>query len=113
MIYGVQIIAILFALGMGYLAYTHYRRKEFNGREVSFWMLLWIGFIFITIFPNSVDFLVRTFQLNRTLDLVMIIGFFVVIALTFRNYYITERLERKLEDYVRSEALKELKKKDG
>ncbi len=111
MIYGIQIIAILFALGMAYLSYSHYRRKEFNGREVSLWMLLWAGFVFITIFPNSVDFLVRTFQLTRTLDLIMIIGFFIVIALTFRNYYITERLERKLEHYVRSEALEELKKK--
>lgn len=108
MIIGIQIIAILFALVMAYLSYTHYKRREFNAREILLWMLFWLGFIFITVFPHSLDFIVHTFQLTRVLDLVMIVGFMVLIALVFRNYVVMDKLAKKLEQLVRSDALRAL-----
>lgn len=106
MIFGIQIIAILFAGVMTYFAYVHYKQRAFSMPEFSFWLVFWVAFVFITIFPYSVDFLVRTFSLNRAMDLVMIIGFFVITGITFRNVVETKHLGQKLENLIREDALK-------
>lgn len=110
MIVGIQIIAILFALVMAYLTFTHFKRKEFTVQESLVLGIFWAGFIFITVFPHSVDFLVHTFQLNRAMDLVMIVGFFILIAASFQNFTATERLSRKIEQIIRADALRDLEK---
>lgn len=111
--FGIQLFVILFSLGMAYVTYTHYKRREFRAKEILFWMILWAGFIFVTVLPQSVDFLVRTFRFSRRMDFVMIAGFFVLFVLAFRNYYVSTQLEDKLERLVRDQALKGDEKNDG
>lgn len=105
---GIQVIAIIFALGMVYYSFLHYKRKEFNLLQVLFWEIIWGVFIFITIFPNTVNHLTEKLGIARAMDLFMITGFIVVTFLTFYSYAKVKKLEKKLEDYVRKEALRDL-----
>lgn len=102
---GIQILAIIFALWMTYFTFLHYRRKEFNRFDAMLWQVLWLGLITVVIFPRSVTFLLRTFSITRTFDLVVIVGIMVMVGLTFRNYVIIKRLERRIEEDIRNEAL--------
>lgn len=105
---GIQILAILFALWMTYFTFLHFRRKEFGRVEATLWQVLWAGLIVVVIFPDSVRFILKTFSISRTFDLIVIIGIMILYGVTFRNYVILKRMERKVEDLVRSEALKQI-----
>ncbi len=103
---GIQFIAILFALWMTYFSYLHFRRKEFTIVEFSLWQILWIGLVIVVIFPQSVSFILRSFSISRTFDLVVIVGMVILFAITFRNLVLLKRLNRRLEDLVRASTLK-------
>lgn len=105
---GIQVVAIIFALWMIYFSFLHFRRKEFSLKELFLWMILWIGLIVVVIFPGSVKFILKTFSITRTFDFVIIVAIVVTIGITFRNYVIVRRLEKRIEDFVRKESLDKL-----
>lgn len=105
---GIQIVAIIFALWMIYFTFLHFRRKEFKRVEFLFWQILWIGLIIIVIFPKSVEFILKTFSITRTFDLVVIVGIVILFGITFRSYVVIRRLEKRVEEFTRKEALKNL-----
>ncbi|MDP2683932.1 MAG: DUF2304 domain-containing protein [bacterium] len=106
---GIQIIAIIFAIWMIYFSYLHFRRGEFKKIEFILWQVLWIGLIIVVIYPSSVKFILETFNINRTFDLVVIVGVVVLFGITFRNYVLLKRTEKKLVDLIRQEGLKDIK----
>jgi hypothetical protein len=52
MILGLQIVAVIFALMMIYLALVHYKRGELNGMEILSWVIIWAAAIFVVAFPE-------------------------------------------------------------
>lgn len=103
---GIQIVAIIFALWMTYFTFLHFRRKEFSKPELVVWQILWIGLIIVVLTPKSVKFILDAFKISRTFDLVVITGIVVLFGVTFRNYVLLRRMEKKIEDVVRRESLK-------
>ena len=110
MILGLQIIALIFSLIMIYFSYLHYRRGEINGLEILFWTTGWIGAIFIAIFPEIFRTFSAKIAISRAFDLAMIGGFILLTPLVYLAYVKTKRIERKLEELIREEAKKELKR---
>lgn len=110
-ILGVQIIAILFAIFMIYVAFLHWKKKEINGGEIFFWLTLWLGFIAVTLFPKILQDVTEFLFFARAMDLLMIIAFMILAFLGFQNYVANRRMERKIEELVRKEATKRLFKK--
>lgn len=110
MILGLQIIALIFSLIMIYFAYLHYRRGEINGLEILFWFIAWIGAIFMALFPGVFRVFSATIAISRAFDLAMIGGFILVIPIVYSVYIRTRRIEKKLEELVREEAKKQVKK---
>jgi len=110
MIFGLQVIGLVFSLIMLYFAYVHYRRGEINGLEIIFWLVAWIGAILIIIFPQVFGVFAKTIAISRAFDLAVIGGFIFVIPLVYLSYMRVKRLERKLEEYVRQESLRDAKK---
>jgi len=103
---GIQILAIIFAIWMVYFSYLHFRRGEFKKVEFLLWQILWIGLVVVVLFPGSVEFILETFSITRTFDLVVIVGIVVLFGVTFRNYVIVKRIEKKTENFIREESLK-------
>ncbi len=111
MILGLQIIAILFAFTMIYFAVLHRRRGEIDKTEILLWVAIWTTTIVIVVFPELLRKFAQTFFITRLFDLMVVGGFVLVIAMVARTYVSTKRMEKKLEDYVRRESLKSIKKK--
>lgn len=106
MIIGLQIIALLFSFSMVYFAILHYKRGELSSTEMGSWLIVWVATIVIVIFPELLKDFARTFSVARVFDLMVIGGFVVVISLVGSAYIRTKKFEKKLEDLVRRDALK-------
>ena len=111
MVLGIQIVGFLFGLFIIYLTFLNYKRKEFTTKEFIFWILLWIIFIVLTLFPFLLDPIVKSFGFFRTLDLLIISGFLFLIATNFYTYTLTRKNQKQLEAVVREIAIKKNKGK--
>lgn len=110
MLLGVQIVGILFGLFMAYLTFLHMKRNEFTSKESVFWILVWAGFIFVTVLPGSLDWVVRdVLSIARTMDFFIIAGFMFLIGITFYNYTLLRKNQKKVEDLVRKIAIEKAK----
>ncbi len=108
MILGLQLIALIFVLIMLYLGYMHYRRGEINGMEILSWIIIWSGAIFIIAFPSIFSVFSGTIAISRAFDLAVLGGFVLVIPLVYLSYVRSKKIEKKIEELVRKEALKGL-----
>ncbi len=104
MLLGVQLLGILFGLFMLYYSFLHYKRSELSAGEFSIWLIIWIVFLEIVIYPSSVNFIAVTFSFNRVMDMLMVIGMLFLVLLTFHNYLIVKKTENKVENLVRKLA---------
>lgn len=112
MLIGVQILALIFALFMMYWAFLYYKKKELTLAENLFWQFVWLIFIFLTLFPKSLNFIITTFNITRVMDLAMIIAFMILTVLGFSNYIRQKEVEKKIERLVKEIALNIFKNKD-
>lgn len=110
MVLGIQILGVLFALFMLYLTFLHKKRKEFKTTEYVLWVIFWLIFMFISLFPTSLNFIVKSLHISRSLDLLVIVGFLFVILIGFYTYTITRKTQYKVEELVRKIAIKKAKK---
>ena len=104
MVLGIQILGTFFGLFMLYYSFLHFKRNEFTIKEFSFWLFLWVIFIYVSLFPNALDFIVEKLALSRTMDFFIISGFMVLIAMFFYTYTLVRVNQRKLEFVVRKIA---------
>ena len=111
LIMGIQIIAILFALFMMYYAFINYKRNQLRKGEFIFWFVVWVVFLIFSIFPMSLKRLATTLNIYRTMDFLIILGFFFVIALLFYNFVQVRKNNYRLEELVRKIAFKGVKGK--
>ncbi|MFC1769002.1 DUF2304 family protein [Nanoarchaeota archaeon] len=109
MILGIQIIGVLFGLFMIYSSFINFKRKEFSAKTFGVWLILWIVFLILTIFPNILDPVAETLDFARTMDLFIVLGFMFLIGAVFLNYTLLRKNQRKLEDLVRKIAVEKKK----
>mgnify|MGYP001613986763 CR=1 FL=1 len=105
-ILGIQILGILFGFFMMYYTFLQYKRREFTIKEYSFWFAFWAVFVIITLFPQILDPLLSTLNIARALDFFIIAGFLFMILVLFYTYTIVRQNQKKLEEVVRSIAMK-------
>lgn len=111
MIITLQIIALIFSFSMVYFAVLHYKRGEISKSEIIAWLIIWSSATVIIIFPELLRRFASTFLVTRVFDLMVIGGFVLVISLVSSAYVRTKKLEKKIEDMIRQEALREKKVK--
>ncbi len=104
-----QLIGIFFGIFMIYYTFLHYKRSEFSRQVFSLWMLIWILFIAIVLFPELLRPLVSALNFTRLFDLLTVIGFIFLMVLVFYNFTIVRKNENKIEEVVRKVALTEAK----
>lgn len=109
MIIGIQIVALIFAFSMVYFAVLHYKKGELRKSEIISWITMWSGAIVVIIFPEILRKFSYTFLVTRVFDLMVIGGFVLVISMVGSVYLRTKKMEKKLEDMIRKEAIKKAK----
>ena len=101
----IQLLGIIFGLAMMYFTFVRFKRKELNSSELITWFLGWILLVIVAISPSSLDFIIGHLNFYRRLDFFVVFGFFLLFGLGFYNYSIVKKMERKLEVFVRREAI--------
>ncbi len=104
---GIQVVGLIFALGILYVVFLNFKRKEITGIEFVGWVLLWAVFLLLTFIPRIVDPILQPLHIVRALDLYIIIGFMVLVAFHFHTYSQLKKMQKKVEKLVRRIALKE------
>lgn len=102
-----QLVCLLFAIGMLYWTYLGYKRGTLRMLELVTWSLIWGAFALIVLFPTSTSVMLQRLRINRTMDLLMVLGFMLVWVVVFRNYMDVRRLQGRLQQLVRELALRE------
>ncbi len=110
-ILGVQIVGLLFAIFMLYLSFLHWKRGEIGGGNFFFWLMLWLAFILVTLFPILLGGLTKMLFFARVMDFLMLIAFMILAFLGFQNYISQKKMEKKIEKMVRKEALRKIERK--
>ena len=111
MILGLQLIAILFSFAMIYLAFLNYKRREIDKTEFLSWIIIWTLTLFVVIFPGFLRNFAQYFFITRLFDLMVVGAFILVISMTARIYVKVRKMEKKFEDFIRKEALKNINEK--
>lgn len=107
---GIQIIGMIFALVQSYFTFLHFKRREFTLNEFIGWMLIWLSFALVTFFPQQFSIFANSLGAFRPFDLFTVIGFFVVLSISFYTYVSMDRVRKQLEIAIRELALNEIKK---
>ncbi len=106
MVLGVQILGILFGLFMLYYSFLHFKRKEFNSGAFAFWLIVWAVLVILSVFPGILDPLASSLSFIRVMDMLVVLGIMFIIGVTFYNFTITKKTERKVEELVRKLAIR-------
>ena len=96
-------------LSPSYLLFT---LSEINKVEFTIWILVWLGFLVVTLTPTSFNFVMDAFSFDSMLDVVIVTSIMVIYIICFRNYVVGRRLEKKLEELVRNDAINTMITKD-
>jgi len=107
----IQLLGVIFGSAMIYFTFVKYKRKELSKREFTFWLGCWALLIVIAIIPYVLDPIIAPLHFYRRLDFFVVLGFFILLLLGFHSYTSLKKLEKKLEKFVREEALKGLSEK--
>lgn len=103
----IQFIGALFGMFMIYVTFIKFKRKELLKTEFLLWFIGWVIFIMLALMPSILDPVINTFNFYRRLDFFVVVGFFALLALSFYNYSIVKRTQKRVELLVRKMAIKE------
>jgi len=110
-IIGLQIVALIFSFSLIYFALTHYKKGILNKAEIISWIIIWTLVIFVVIFPQVLRTFATSIFITRLFDMMVVGGFILVIAMVSKIYVTTRKLEKKFEEFIRKEALEDVKPK--
>lgn len=111
MIFGVQILILLFGLVMIYFTFLYYKRANYEKVGLVFWLLVWLGFIFLGMFPQTVYGVMEALSIQRTADFFYAGGMVLFSVVLFYLYNITKKNQKQIEIVVRKLAFKEEEKR--
>ena len=104
MVLGIQIIALLFGIFMLYYSFIRYKRREFTINEFFVWALVWFVFIIGSLVPNALDPFFKKLNFARILDVYIVAGFLFLIGVSFYNYTLARKNQKRIEKIVRRNA---------
>ena len=105
MIYGLQIVGMLFALIMLYLTFLYYKKDSYGGRSFFIWFCVWLFFLLMVMFPTTIYGIMETLNIKRTVDFFVIGGFLFFSVIIFHLYVVVKQTQKKVEYVVRKVAI--------
>lgn len=110
-----QLIATIFAATMLYIVNIHKRKLSLSKIEVTFWYSLWLVFILFALWPDLLLGIVAILHFSRVFDLLLVLAMMVLTTIVVMSYFGQKEAAKKLEDYVRQQAIKnvQIQNKNG
>src|SRR5688572_1352139 len=106
-----QVGATLFALFMIYVVTIHKRKSKLSKVEVSVWYSMWGLFVIIALFPDLLLGITQKLSFQRVFDLLLVLALMVLTVLVVLSYFMQKENQKKLEEFVRKQAIDETKAK--
>jgi hypothetical protein len=89
-ILGIQLLGVLFGVGLIYASFINKKKNELNGPESAFWLIVGAALICSAVFPNMLNFLVKDIlSISRTLDFLIIVSTMIILGVLFYVFLIT------------------------
>ena len=104
--YGLYLI-LFFGLIMIYVTFLYYKRANYDKVGLVFWLLVWFGFIFLGMFPQTVYGIMEALAIERTADFFYAGGILLFSVVLFYLYNLTKKNQKQLELLVRKLAHKD------
>lgn len=102
-----QSLSVLFGLFMIYVVRIHRKKNHFDPFEYGIWLALWFGFVFLSVFPQTVSGITQTLHIARVFDLLVMISLMILVVFTMLNRISVKNMEKKFEQFIRQKALNE------
>ena len=110
-IVGVQIIVSAFGLLMLYNLFIHWKKGSIGNRGAIVWLILWAGLIWVTLFPKSLEPLIKELFFIRLFDFITVSALVVLTYVMFENHIRINKMQQEIEKLVRKLAGKNDSKK--
>ncbi len=107
MIFGIQIIGVLFSVIMIYFTFLFYKRANYEKTGLVFWFLVWTGFAILIMFPQIAYGIMGVLAIERTADFMYASGMLVFSVILFYLFNITKQTQKKVEMLVRKTAIRD------
>ena len=104
MLYGIQLLAILFGLIMIYMTFLYFKRGNYGSVPFFFWLTIWLAFLVLATFPNFVYGIMDALSIQRTADFFVISALLVYSVVIFKLYVRNKELQAKIEKVVKKVA---------
>ncbi len=101
-----QLVLLAFALFMAYSLFLHWKKKNISNKFFIVWLMIFVVFIFLALFPKVLEPLLRELFLVRVMDLGMIGTFMILSYVTIENNIKIKNLETRMEKLVRKISVK-------
>ena len=95
---------------MIYITFLFYKRREYDIRGLISWSLIWLGFMILAVFPETVYGIMEGLRIQRTVDFFVIVGFLIFSVILFRIYAIVKKNQKRIEQIVKKYAFEKEKK---
>jgi len=106
MITSLQIIGIVFTLGMMYFTFLYYKKNIYSKSSFILWLLVWSGAVSLITFPVTVYGIMETLKIDRTADFIVMVGFVFFGIIVFYQHTIISEHKKKMEKLIREIAIK-------
>lgn len=101
----VLIVSLALAL---YMTWRRAKQGVISWREALGWSALWVVAGAVILLPQTTTTVANFFGVGRGVDFVLYASVVTLFFLVFKIFLSLDRLERRLTDVVRKDALKEL-----
>lgn len=107
----INILSILLSVILIYSTFLSFKRGYLNLFETFCWSCVWLGVIYLSIRPDTIDIYLQNFLNISFKDTILTLSLLVLFVLNFRVYLKIKLNEKKLDKIIRSEAIIEFLKK--
>jgi len=108
---GVQLVLLFFGFFMIYILFLYWKKQDISNVVFFNWLLVWLSFIFFSLFPKVLEPLIKELFIIRVMDLGMIAAFMILTYLSIENNIKIKKYKKMLEGLVREMAMKNEHKK--
>ena len=105
-----QLVLLAFALLMIYSLFLHWKKKNISDKFFISWLLVFVVFVFLAIFPKLLEPLMKELFIVRVMDLGMVGTFMILTYITIENNIKIKNLENKIEKLIGKLAVKRITK---
>lgn len=110
MILELQLLGVLFSFVMIYFTFLYFKRRDYDVTSFIFWIVVWVWFMFIVLFPKTVYSIMQALKIERTVDFFVMSGFLFFAIMIFYMFGLVKKNQKKVEDLVRKIAIERAKK---